>query len=159
MESEDRYLKTAVHLAVQSVTEGGGPFAAVIVKNGKIIAQARNKVIQSNDPSAHAEVEAIRLASQQLQTPHLEGCVLYSSCEPCPMCLATSLWAHIDQIVYAADHHEAIRAGFDDTEIAKKLYGQAKPVNINQRFLRHSSVDNAAAPFDAWLAYAERNEY
>jgi guanine deaminase len=153
------YLADAINLAVDSVDSGGGPFGAVIVCAGEVVARASNRVTVHQDASAHAEVEAIRQAGARLGRPHLEDCVLYASCEPCPMCLAAALWAHIPRIVFAAPHAEAIRAGFADTDIALQLYGQARPVAPAAGLLTHLPLPQASAPFDAWLAKTDRRAY
>lgn len=153
------FLTDAINLAVESVQRGGGPFGAVIVCAGEVIARASNQVTVYNDASAHAEVEAIRQAGARLGRPHLQDCVLYASCEPCPMCLAAALWAHIPRIVFAAPHEQAIRAGFADTDIAMQLYGQARPVAPAQGLLTHLDLPQATSPFDAWLAKADRKAY
>ena len=153
------HLTNAIELAVDSVERGGGPFGAVIACEGEVVARASNQVTLHNDASAHAEVEAIRQAGARLGRPHLQDCVLYASCEPCPMCLAAALWAHIPRIVFAAPHAQAIRAGFADTDIAMQLYGQARPVAPAQGLLTHLDLPQAASPFDAWLAKTDRKAY
>jgi guanine deaminase len=153
------YLNDAIALAVDSVTTGGGPFGAMVVCGDEVIARACNRVTVHNDASAHAEVEAIRQAGARLGRPHLQDCVLYASCEPCPMCLAAALWAQIPRIVFAAPHAEAIRAGFADTDIALQLYGQARPVAPAAGLLTRLPLPQASAPFDAWLAKSDRQAY
>ncbi len=109
------YLKISAEEAEKGINNGhGGPFGAVIVKDGKIISRAHNEVLKRNDPTAHAEILAIRKAAEVLKTPHLKGTVLYSTCEPCPMCLAAILWARIDKVVFACDRKDAADIGFDD---------------------------------------------
>jgi len=153
------WLAKAVAMAEQSVADGGGPFAAIVVHQGIEVARARNSVTENCDASAHAEVEALRRAGAAMGSPHLKHCVLYASCEPCPMCLATALWSHIDRIVYAADHSAAQRAGFDDTAIALQLYGQSKPVSPRPGLLQHLPLPEAESPFAAWLAKEDRQHY
>jgi len=153
------FIDTCIRLAVANVAAGGGPFAAMIVRDGEVLARACNQVTLRPDPTAHAEVEALRKAARVTGDPHLTDCVLYASCEPCPMCLASALWAHVTQIVFAAPHSEAERAGFADTDIALQLYGQARPVALKPQFLRQCPHDDVGAPFDAWLAKANRREY
>lgn len=112
----------AIRLSEQNVLEAlGGPFGAVIVKNGKIIAKSANKVTLKNDPTAHAEVSAIRLACRKLKTFDLSGSVIYASCEPCPMCLSAIYWAHIDTIFYANTKENAASIGFDDQFIYNEI--------------------------------------
>ena len=113
-EQNKEYMREAIRLASESVERGGGPFGAVIAKDGKIIARASNSVTLENDPTAHAEVACIREACRALGTIDLSGCEIYSSCEPCPMCLGAIYWAHIDRIYYANDRKDAAEIGFDD---------------------------------------------
>jgi tRNA(Arg) A34 adenosine deaminase TadA len=118
----ETYIMEAVRIAGENIENGGGgPFGAVIVKNGKVIARAANTVTTTNDSTAHAEINAIRLACKELKTFDLSGCVLYASCEPCPMCLSAIYWAHIDEIYYAASRFDAQDAGFDDSFIYEEL--------------------------------------
>ncbi len=159
IEQDNRFLRQCVALAVDSVACGGGPFAAMVVRDDEILAQSGNCVTNSSDPTAHAEVQALRQAAALTGDPHLTGCTLYASCEPCPMCLAAAMWAHIPRIVYAATHDEAIRAGFDDTAIAIALYGQPMPVNLSAERFLHLPIPESSAPFDAWLAKEDRVPY
>ena len=120
------FLKRAIQLAEEGMDKGqGGPFGAVIVKDGEIIAEANNKVTASNDPTAHAEVVAIRKACEKLQDFQLENCILYTSCEPCPMCLGAIYWARPKKVYYALTREDAAKIGFDDQfiydEIALKM--------------------------------------
>ena len=110
------WLAVAVGLAVQNVHEGGGPFGAVIVRDGERIGAGQNRVTRDNDPTAHAEVLAIRAACAAIGDFSLAGATLYTSCEPCPLCMSAALWARVDRVVYAADRHDAARGGFDDRE-------------------------------------------
>ena len=120
-EQDILFLQQAIQLATQSVTEGGGPFGAVIVKDGNVIGHGHNQVTLINDPTAHAEVMAIRNACQNIQNFNLDGCTLYASCEPCPMCISSIYWAHIARVVYAATSDDAEQAGFDDSFIAGEI--------------------------------------
>lgn len=156
---DQAFLQQCIDAAVVSVAGGGGPFAAMIVRNGEVLGKAANCVTLNSDPTAHAEVGAIRLAAARTGDPHLLDCVLYTSCEPCPMCLAASLWAHVPRIVYAAPHTEAVRAGFDDTAFALQLFGQVMPVALPAGQLQHIAMPQAGAPFDAWLAKSDRQPY
>ena len=140
----------AIGVATKNVGEGGGPFGAVLVKDGKVIATGGNRVTLNNDPSAHAEVVAIRAACQELGEFSLAGCTLYSSCEPCPMCLATVLWARLDRVVYAADQQDADRFGFDD-ERFHQLF-RARPLEWTLPKVEQHRHDDALAPFEAWHA-------
>lgn len=114
------FLARAIQLARDNVATGGGPFGAVAVKDGEIIAESANQVIKIPDPTAHAEIQAIRLASLKLQTFDLTGTTLYSSCEPCPMCLGAVYWSRISRVVYASNRYDAEKAGFRDAS----LYGE-----------------------------------
>lgn len=119
------FMQKAIDLSLESVKQGGGPFGAVIVKDGEIIAAQSNHVAQHNDPTAHAEVCTIRAACKKLDTFDLSGCELYTSCEPCPMCLGAIYWAHIDKVYYANTREDARDTGFDDffiyDEISKDI--------------------------------------
>ncbi len=157
IEDDETYLRLAIALAEEAVGAGGGPFGAVIVHEGEIIARGQNRVVRDCDPTAHAEMQAIRMAAHALGRPHLHDCVLYASCEPCPMCLAASLWAHLPRIVHAATNEEASRAGFDDTPIALALYGAPRPAACP--CLHHLPLAEARLPFDRWLAKADRVPY
>jgi len=120
--SNDRlYILKAIELASASISDGGGPFGAVIVKDDKIIAEASNRVVTTNDPTAHAEILAIRQASALLHTHDLNGCTLYSSCEPCPMCLGAIYWSGIKKVVFACDRNDAEKAGFSDRLIYSEI--------------------------------------
>lgn len=122
LNSEDRkFLKLAIETASDNIKEQGGPFGAVIVSKGKIISRAGNRVVTGHDPTAHAEVQAIRMAAAALGTHDLNGCVIYSSCEPCPMCLGAIYWAGIRRLVYASDRYKAAASGFDDEMIYTEL--------------------------------------
>src|SRR5690554_1230689 len=119
MQIDKEYMKLAAELAEKNVRKGGGPFGAVIVKNDEIIATATNRVTEKHDPTAHAEVEAIRLASKKLGTYDLSGCSIYASCEPCPMCLGAIYWARLDNLFYGNTRQDAATIGFDDDFIYK----------------------------------------
>lgn len=114
-------MRRAFCLAEESVRRGGGPFGAVIARHGEVIAEASNSVTIDHDPTAHAEVNAIRKAAAKLGTFDLSGCEIYSSCEPCPMCLGAIYWAHLDKIYYGNDRKDAARIGFDDDFIYQEL--------------------------------------
>ena len=122
-------MKEAIRLSVENVEKGGGPFGAVIVKNDEIISKGANAVIQTNDPTAHAEVIAIRDAAKKLNSFDLTGCTIYTSCEPCPMCLGAIYWAHIDEIYFGNTKVDAKNIGFDDSFIydeIEKTYAKRK---------------------------------
>ena len=134
----EELMRRAIELSENSVRNGGGPFGAVIAKNGEIVAEGSNKVTIDNDPTAHAEVCTIRKACQKLNTFDLSGCVIYTSCEPCPMCLGAIYWAHLDKIYYANDRKDAGKIGFDDDfiyeEIALEPQYRKKPSEILLRY-------------------------
>ena len=151
------FLRRAIALAKHNVTSGaGGPFAAVIVRKGRIVGEGVNSVTATNDPTAHGEINAIRAAAKALGTFTLAGCDLYSSCEPCPMCLAAAYWARLDAVFYGASAADAARAGFDDA----LLYEELRKSN-EERNLRCLQLldDEAWASFAAWLAAPNKIEY
>ncbi|MFC5284899.1 nucleoside deaminase [Pedobacter alpinus] len=122
MENHEEFMREAIALSKQNVEKGlGGPFGAVIVKDGKIVAKSANTVTTTNDPTAHAEVATIRLACKELNTFTLEGCVIYTSCEPCPMCLGAIYWARLDKMYYGNTKTDAAVIGFDDAFIYEEL--------------------------------------
>jgi guanine deaminase len=151
------FLLKAIELAKNNVESGkGGPFGAIIVKDDKIVSMGVNTVTSTNDPTAHAEVNAIRQACEKLQTFSLEGCQIYSSCEPCPMCLSAIYWARIDKIYYAADKEDAAKGGFDDSFIYKEISLDKKDRKIQaEQFLK----DVGKQPFELWNNKQDRIEY
>lgn len=153
---DERWLREAIALAAANVDDGGGPFGAVVVRDGAAVATGQNRVTRDDDPTAHAEVVAIRAACRALGSFALTGCTVYSSCEPCPLCLAATLWSRADRLVYAADRHDAERAGFDDRHFHALL--GTDPATWPTPVFRHP-VTGAAAPMDAWLARADRVRY
>ncbi|MGM0631759.1 MAG: nucleoside deaminase [Pseudomonadota bacterium] len=155
----DERLRETIELAMDSVQTEGGPFGAVVYRGDEQIARACNRVMPYCDPTAHAEIMALRRAGRRSGNPHLEGCTLYASCQPCPMCLAAALWARVERIIHAAPHTEAQRAGFDDSEFARQLYGQTEPVALPPGFVLHRKLPEASRPFDAWLARQDRAAY
>ncbi|POX43411.1 tRNA-specific adenosine deaminase [Streptomyces sp. Ru73] len=154
---ENTWMQQAIELATASVANGGGPFGALVAKGGEVVATGNNQVTATLDPVAHAEVTALRAACRALNTFSLEGCTLVTSCEPCPMCLSSSLWARVDRIVFAADRHDAAVAGFDD----RKFYDlfEKKPSSEWPMAVQRLDLPNRTAPFDAWLAKADRIAY
>ncbi|WP_210426296.1 nucleoside deaminase [Marinobacter confluentis] len=150
------FLQQAIQQALASVDDGGAPFGALVVHNNKVIAQAGNRVKQDFDATAHAEVAAIRKAGQKLGDAQMPEATLYSSCEPCPMCLAAAHWARIPRIVFAASQETANEAGFADGNIAEQLYGQIHPARAEQLGLVHIELENSGAPFQAWLNVSSR---
>jgi tRNA(Arg) A34 adenosine deaminase TadA len=151
------FLRSAIALAIENVATGkGGPFAAVIVRDDRIVGEGANSVTATNDPTAHAEVNAIRAAAKALGTFTLAGCELYTSCEPCPMCLAAAYWARIDAVYYGASAADAARAGFDDAF----LYAELRKTSADRK-LRATQLlgDEAWASFAAWIASPNKVEY
>jgi guanine deaminase len=157
MDNHEKFMRIAIELSEYNVKQGqGGPFGAVIVKDGMIIARSGNRVVPTNDPTAHAEVSAIRMACQELETFNLEGCVIYTSCEPCPMCLSAIYWAHIDQIYYANDKTDAAKIGFDDQFIYDEIACEMKDRKIPVvQLLR----DEAQGAFKLWETSETKTEY
>lgn len=156
-EPNPEFLRRAIRLATENVTSGrGGPFGAVVVRNGEIIAEGANQVTATIDPTAHAEVTVLRAAARALGTFDLSGCEIYSSCEPCPMCLAACYWARVDALYFAAGAADAARAGFDDAflyqELRKPLAERALPA---QQLL----TEEAWESFAAWIAAPHKVEY
>lgn len=150
------FLERAIELAKDSVRKGGGPFGAVIIKGDQIIAETSNSVTTDLDPSAHAEVNAIRKACKVLGTYDLEGTEIYSSCEPCPMCLGAIYWAHISKLYFAATRDDAKDAGFDDEFIYTEL---AKPTEERKVFTKHIDHKIAKEPFLLWAQKTDKKEY
>ncbi|MET1038621.1 MAG: nucleoside deaminase [Aeromicrobium sp.] len=154
--SDAIWLAQAIDLAVANVAAGGGPFGAVIVRDGTLVSTGQNRVTRDLDPTAHAEVEAIRAACRVAGDFSLAGMTLYTSCEPCPMCVSASLWARLDRVVFAADREDAARGGFDDREFYE-LFTRDRatwPTRVEEE-----RPDHASAPFDAWLVHAARVDY
>jgi guanine deaminase len=151
------FLRRAIALATENVVSGkGGPFAAVIVRAGRIVGEGANSVTATNDPTAHGEVQAIRAACRALGTFTLAGCELYTSCEPCPMCLAAAYWARLDAIYFGCCAADAARAGFDDAFLYAEL---RKPIGERQLPAEQLLGEEAWASFSAWMASAHKIEY
>jgi len=150
------FLEQAIDQAVENVRRGGGPFAALVVKEGVVIATGVNQVTRANDPTAHAEIVAIREACRVLSDFQLDGCDLYSSCEPCPMCLGALYWARPARVYFAATKADAAQAGFDDAFIYQQL-DVPYPERAIPMF--HVSGNGATRPFDAWRAKLDKTEY
>jgi tRNA(Arg) A34 adenosine deaminase TadA len=150
------WLAESLRIAERNVADGGGPFGALVAKDGEIVATGVNRVTPALDPTAHAEVVAIRAACQALGTFSLAGCVLVSSCEPCPMCLASALWARVDGVLFAADRHDAAKAGFDDRAFYELF---ENPREAWQVPVTRVSTSDSFAPFSAWLGRSDRIEY
>ena len=145
---EAEYIAETLKLARTNIDSGkGGPFGALIVKDGNIIARAANSVTIKNDPTAHAEIEAIRKACEELNTFDLSGCILYASCEPCPMCFSAIYWAHIDRVYFASNKDKAAEAGFDDQYIYDQLQQKAELRAVPMAEVKHP---DAGREFILW---------
>ena len=154
--TDEELMERAISLAEESVRNGGGPFGAVIARGGTIIAEGANSVTSSCDPTAHAEVTAIRNAAATLGTYNLAGCAVYTSCEPCPMCLGAIYWARLDKVVYAADRTDAAAAGFDDEMIYREIALAPKERRLpSQRLL----AAEAKRAFEMWTGKADKTMY
>lgn len=151
-----KIMAIAIQLAKENVKNGGGPFGAVVAKNGEIIATGVNRVTLSHDPTAHAEISAIREACKKLDTFFLEGCEIYSSCEPCPMCLGAIYWAHLDSLYYACTKVDAADAGFDDDFIYKELSLDKENRRLHTAELMR---DDALSIFECWQEKSDKVEY
>ena len=151
------FMQEAIRLATENVRGGhGGPFGAVVVKDGRVVASGVNSVTLTTDPTAHAEVNAIREACLTLGTFQLTGCEMYTSCEPCPMCLAASYWARLDAIYYGCCAADAARAGFDDAF----LYAEIRKTNADRKLPATQLLgDEAWAAFAAWISSPNKVEY
>lgn len=157
MQGNPVFMEQAIALATENVTSGaGGPFGAVIVRDGKVIATGVNRVTTTNDPTAHAEVVAIRNACAELNSFRLDGCEIYTSCEPCPMCLAAIYWSHCDAIFYSGTAADAAAAGFDDAF----LYAELKRSKEERMILAVNLLpEKANQSFDAWRASINKVKY
>lgn len=153
---DKQLLRRAIALSVENVAAGGGPFGAVVARGGEIVAEGVNRVTTLHDPTAHAEVQAIRAAAARLGTFDLSGCTIYSSCEPCPMCLSAIYWARLDRLVYAGTKEDAASAGFDDAFIYREL---ALPPSGRRLRSSEQLNDEAVAAFDAWRKKTDKVEY
>lgn len=155
-ESDQHWLSKAFKLTEKSIISGGGPFGAVIVRDGKIIGQGHNRVPINNDPTAHAEIEAIRDAARNVNHFHLEEATLYVNCEPCPMCMAAAYWARISRIVYAATAEDAAAVGFNDAHIRNELSNH--PDN-RQIPLTQLERESAVELLQKWFQNHQRVQY
>lgn len=154
---DQQFLSMTAALSRQGMEGGqGGPFGAVVVVDGQVVGRGCNQVTSTNDPTAHAEVVAIREACRTLGRFDLRGAVLYASCEPCPMCLSSALWARVDRIVYANDRFQAAAIGFDDALIYEQV---AKPADQRIIPCEHRPNADALSVFDDWTAKADRIPY
>jgi len=150
------YIRQVIALATDNVRQGGGPFAALIVRDGVVVATGANQVTLSNDPTAHAEVVAIRAACRVLSTFQLTGCDLYTSCEPCPMCLGAIYWARPARVFFAATREDAAKAGFDDDLIYREI---SIPHAARSIPTVHVVDESAGLPFDAWASKEDKTGY
>ena len=151
------YLRRAIELATQNVLAGaGGPFAALIVRDGQVIAEAANSVTTTNDPTAHGEVNAIRKACAMLGSFSLAGCEIYSSCEPCPMCLAAIYWARLGAIYYGSNQQDAAKAGFDDAFLYEELGKNSDNRSVPALQLLREEAWEA---FATWIAVPTKVDY
>ncbi|MDR0499193.1 MAG: nucleoside deaminase [Holophagales bacterium] len=156
-DKDTAFLKRALELAeIGIVRADGGPFGALIVKNDQIISEGWNTVIADNDPTAHAEMNAIRLACEKLKHFHLTGCTIYASSEPCPMCLSAAYWARADRIIFANPRFKAASIGFSDEELYLEL---ALPIPQRKIHMRQIAVDSANDVMEKWTRSKGKVEY
>lgn len=156
-EQEEKFMRRAIELAQAGIDANeGGPFGCVVVKNGEIVGEGVNRVTSTNDPTAHAEVVAIRDACAKLNSFQLEGCVVYTSCEPCPMCLGAIYWARPERIFISCDRNDAADAGFDDAFIYDELCGDLEDRKVPITTLLR---DEGLKVFRNWIAKPDRIEY
>src|SRR5215471_18065147 len=156
MSESERWMQRCIELAAESAATGGGPFGALVVRGTELLATGVNGVTRLNDPTAHAEVQAIRAAGAALSDFRLAGCELYASTEPCPMCLAAAYWARVDAVYYAATRREAAVAGFDDARIYEEL---ALAEDARSLRICRVGIAVAQAPFEVWLNNTGRTPY
>ncbi len=156
-EQQEIFMREAILLASQNVdSQNGGPFGAVVVKDGVVVGAAANHVTTHNDPTAHAEVNAIREACKKLNTFDLSGCEIYASCEPCPMCLSAIYWARINKVYYAANRYDAQQAGFDDSLIYDEL---GKPMEQRGLQIVEMLPGEGKTPLKKWSDTVEKTKY
>lgn len=153
---QEKFMQKTIQLAKDNIPSGNGPFGAVIVKDGEIIAEASNSVTQTNDPTAHAEINAIRKATEKLKTFDLSGCEIYASCEPCPMCLGAIYWARLDKLYFASGREEAAKSGFDDEFIYKEL---GKSIRERTIPTRQMMQEEGKIVFKTWNDFEEKIMY
>lgn len=154
--TKEELMREAIRLSIENIKKGGGPFAAIIARNGELIATGKNRVTAQHDPTAHAEVNAIRAAARKLKAFDLSGCEIYTSCEPCPMCLGAIYWARLDKIYYANNKDDAAKIGFDDSfiydEMNLKPEWREKP---SERLLSQEAMK----AFDDWVNKTDKITY
>ena len=153
---DEIYMRRAIRLSVENVERGGGPFAAIIVKDGEIVSEGTNRVSEENDPTAHAEIVAIRAATQKLKRFKLMDCILYSTCEPCPMCLGAVYWSGIPSVYYANSWEDAARYGFDDSYIYEQM---GKPLHKQQVRFTRVLGEEALEAFRNWDQKSDKIQY
>jgi tRNA(Arg) A34 adenosine deaminase TadA len=156
MEKDRLFLQKAIEIAKNGINIGGGPFGAVVAKDEKILAEAFNRVVLTNDPTAHAEILAIREAAKVLGSHNLAGCTIYSSCEPCPMCLGAIYWAGIERVVYGYERKDAEKAGFSDNVIYEEI--KLDPANRKIPFIRMID-EGKKSVFKCWEEFENRKLY
>lgn len=155
-ENDRFFLEKAVKISLQNISKGGGPFGAVIVEDNTILAESGNAVRIINDPTAHAEIEAIRKACAKKQSYSLEGCTIYSSCEPCPMCLSAIYWARISRIVFAASRYDAEQAGFSDNFLYHEL---VQPLSLRSIPTEQIPIEKTKIAFKKWNDFLDKLSY
>jgi guanine deaminase len=156
MEYNIKFMRKAIALSLENIKNGGGPFGAVVVKEGKIVATGVNRVTANTDPTAHAEVNAIRKAAKKLGTFDLAGCDIYTSCEPCPMCLGAVYWAHLDKMFYGNTKSDAKNIGFDDSFIYDEI--DLRPENRQVKTVQ-KLPEEAIKAFEAWTLSVDKVNY
>jgi len=156
MTEKELMMRKAINLSIKNVKRGGGPFGAIIAKEGQVISSGVNLVTKNNDPTAHAEIQAIRKAARRLGTFNLSGCEIFTSCEPCPMCLGAIYWAHLDKIYYGNNKTDAKNIGFDDSFIYDEL-----KLNLADRKISVTRLlpDEAICAFEDWENKADKEAY
>ncbi|WP_217426451.1 nucleoside deaminase [Candidatus Methylobacter favarea] len=153
----ERFLQQAIDLALENVKTGqGGPYGAIIVKDNQVIAASVNKVTSIMDPTAHAEIMAVRLACRKLNDFQLCNCILYTSCEPCPMCLGAIYWARLEKVYFACNRYDAAAAGFDDKLIYEEICVHPSDRSIP---MVHLNLPSAPQPFEAWAEISNKTPY
>ncbi|MCC9135653.1 nucleoside deaminase [Pontibacter silvestris] len=157
MENKEQFMREAIRLSIEKMQAGfGGPFGAIVVRNGEIVARGFNNVTSSNDPTAHAEVDAIRKACETLQKHQLDDCELYTSCEPCPMCLGAIYWTRFRKVYYGNTKQDAAAIGFDDQFIYEEI---EKPLPKRSIPMEQMLPEEAIAAFQKWNSNPDKQEY
>ena len=156
MHQHNKFMQMAIDAANENIEKGGGPFWALVVRDGKIVGKGGNQVTNNNDPTAHAEIMAIRDASKNLQNYNLSDCVLYTTCEPCPMCLGAIYWARIPHVYYGNDRKDAADIGFDDEFIYREI---TLPISRRSVLMQSLLSDEAIVTFKQWQSMPHKEEY